>query len=241
MSSLNIKELKIDDILKGRISNKFSLISLKRDGTLMRYIDGDLLSDRGINRNARYPHIVAKLRSINSVNLIGEVYIDGGNVFDISSSRNWRRARFMPFDIFNPNSFSPLWKRIDIVLETVKECDCDFITTLKTFDSVEEGWAYVLEHNEEGLVLRNEYEMFKVKKLEEAKVKIVRHEKGKGHGTFILENGSRVSGTKMDFVHQFEEMKEETSVIAEIEFPFITDSGKFFQPRLRRVVAEVGT
>ena len=45
MSSLPFKELKIDDLINNRVYANFLSITLKRDGTMMYFKDGNLISD----------------------------------------------------------------------------------------------------------------------------------------------------------------------------------------------------
>lgn len=64
-------------------------ITLKRDGTLITFKDGKLFSPR-CERSERFKHILNILKEKNCPNLFGEMYIEGGCVFDISSSENWK-------------------------------------------------------------------------------------------------------------------------------------------------------
>ena len=108
------------------------------------------------------------------------------------------------------------------------------------FPDFKSGWDYCLNNKSEGLVIRNESSWLKCKLLNEEKIEIVAHEVGKDKGTFILDNGSRVSGTSIQYVEQYVGIKERgNKAIAEIEYPFLTSEGKMFQPRLRQIV-EVG-
>ena len=87
--------------------------------------------------------------------------------------------------------------------------------------------------------MRNEREWLKVKILKEAKVEIREHEPSKEKGTFILADNNRVSGTSKDFVRQFHEIKAQGKIpMIEIEYCFLTDEGKYFQPRCRRIYAK---
>jgi len=228
MSSLNIKEIKLDKAI-----NFKGDITLKRDGCMMTFRQGNLISDRNIVRNDRFRHILSILRDNECPDLRGEIYIEGGNVFDVTSSINWKTALLMPFDLLNNNSVTEKRRLID---EMVDKINSDFITKPIRFNSVQEGWNYVLENNQEGLVLRNGYDWFKLKKLNEVKIEISSHEPSKEKGTFVLINGNRVSGTSKDFVRQFREIKAHGKIpIAEIEFVFKTKNGSYFQPRLRKI------
>src|SRR3990167_5725241 len=97
MGNLPIQELKIQDLLKSKQS--FQTITLKRDGCQVSYKDGYLITSRGINRSDRFRHITQLLKQYNAPNMSGEMFIDGGNVFDVSSSQNWHRAKYMQFSV----------------------------------------------------------------------------------------------------------------------------------------------
>lgn len=246
MGDLALKEIKIE-AAKKLDSTKYN-ITLKRDGALMYYIDGDLISPRGVNRNIRFPHIKKILDDNHFPNCMGEMFIPGGNVFNVSSSENWDKAFFMPFDLLNKTM--PYKDRYEMVNAKVAELNNpktlspesewkpDLITPLMIFNTIEEGWAYVKASNGEGLVLRNSNEWLKVKILLEFKIPIKQWEAGSDKGTFVLNDaaGSRISGTSVGFVKQFLEIQNTGEVaMAEVEAPFVTESGKLFQPRLRRI------
>jgi hypothetical protein len=233
MSDLKIDELKPCQAEKRDFSN--SDITLKVDGTLIFFRDGKLFSPR-CERTERFKHIVEVLKQNNFPNCFGEMFY-GNNVFDISSKENWNKALFMPIDIQNTNL--NYQERQILLNQIIKEANSPNIKGLTKFKDFKEGWNYCINNNKEGLVIRNNREWYKVKVLKEAKVEIKAHETGKNKGTFILIDDNRISGTSNDFVVQFFELKSEGKTpIAEIEFPFITDKGHYFQPRLRRVFAK---
>jgi len=242
MSDLNIKELKIE---KARNLNACFDITLKRDGTLIYFIDGKLFSPR-CERSERFKHILKILNAFNFPNCYGEMYIDkpNANVFDVSKKENWANACFMPIDLIdsenNPKIFKMNYEeRQNLLTKLIQELNNPFITKLIRFNNVNEGWDYVLKNNSEGLVLRNNYEWFKIKILKEAKIEIKNHEQGSNKGTFILDNDNRISGTSTQFVIQYLDIKERgKKAIAEIEYAFITKGNKFFQPRLRLIREE---
>lgn len=233
MSNLNITDLKPNQAEKRDFNN--CEITLKRDGTLITFKDGKLFSPR-CERSDRYSKILATLKAHRTPNLMGEMYIEGGNVFDISRSENWDKAKFMPIDLVDSNlSFN---ERQALLSQLVSEIKDESITPMVKFKDFKSGWDFVEKNNEEGLVIRSSNEWFKVKKLRESKVEIKEHEPSKEKGTFILIDNNRVSGTSKDFVNQFNLIKSQGKTpIAEIEYPFITESGSYFQPRLRRVYA----
>jgi len=234
MSNLNIQDLKPEQARQRDFSNMD--ITLKRDGTLITFKDGKLFSPR-CERSDRFRHILNILKEKGVPNCFGEMYIEGGNVFNVSSSENWNKAKFMLIDL-EDNKLNYTQRHI-LLQQVVKEVNNPFITPLVKFKDFKEGWDYVKENNSEGLVLRNERDWFKVKSLKEAKVEIREHEPSKDKGTFILIDNNRVSGTSKDFVRQFKEIKAQGKIpIIEIEYAFLTEEGKYFQPRCRRVFAK---
>jgi hypothetical protein len=231
MSDLKIQDLKPEQAKLRDLSNMD--ISLKRDGTLIYFKEGRLFSPR-CERSERFKHILAILKEKSMPNLYGELYVDGGNVFDVSRSENWKKAKLMPIDLENTNL--NYTQRQALLKQLVTEVSSPFITPLVKFNDFKSGWDYVKENNSEGLVLRNEREWFKVKILKEIKIEIKEHEPSKEKGTFILIDGNRVSGTSKDFVQKFKDVKASGKIpFAEIEFAFKTENGSYFQPRLRRI------
>lgn len=147
------------------------------------------------------------------------------------------KVKFMPIDL--EDSKLNYSQRQALLKQLVSEISNEAITPLVKFKDFQEGWNYVKETKGEGLVIRNENNWFKVKILQEAKVEIREHEPSKDKGTFILIDNNRVSGTSKEFVRQFKEIKGQgRTPIAEIEYPFKTEEGKFFQPRLRRITTQ---
>jgi len=222
MGHLNIKNVKIEQAKK--LYGDFD-ITLKRDGTLLFWKDKRLISPRDIDRTDRFSHIADILQQAEFPDCMGEMYIEGGNVFDITSKKNWGLAKFMP-----------IYANRDLA-NKIKQLNSEYITDMIRFKTIAQGWDYVVNNNLEGLVLRNDTDWYKVKLLQEAKIKIVDWEKGSEKGTFILENDNRISGTSMQFVLQYLDIKKRGNIaIAGIEYPFITKNGSFFQPRLRKIV-----
>lgn len=208
-------------------------ISLKIDGTQILWDCHHLISDRGIIRDNRFPHIKAILTANNFPKCYGEMFIPKERInkkrtciFDVNNSKNWKNAVFMPFDL-----------SLSKAIMNLNGNNNKDIVQMKLFTNVLEGWSYCLENDEEGLVLVCPNRIsYKIKVLFEAKVLISHHEKGSKKGAFVLMNGSKVSGTSEGFVNQFIDMKQkELEVYAEIEYMFKTETGSFFQPRLRRI------
>ena len=238
---MDIKPIGIEELRKMDLSN--SEISLKIDGTLMFFQDNHLISPRGITRDDRYSHILKILKENNFPDCFGELYAeiekDGKiecNVFTISRSENFSKAKFMPIDMFDKTE--SYFKRQEILRNKIKEINSEFITPKILFSDIDSAYKYVLENKSEGLVIVKNGKMYKWKLLQEAKVKIKSHEAGKEKGCFILDDkeNNRVSGTSMEFIKVFEFLKNKgEDVYAEVEYQFKTDEGKMFQPRLRRI------
>ena len=232
MGTLNITEIKKTEAQQ--LGNDYN-ITLKRDGCLIYYKNKKLVSPR-CDRSERYKHILKILNEAEFPNCIGEMYLDepNSNVFDCSRSENWDKLKFMPFDLLDNNL--NLDDRQELLLSLVVKLDNDFITEMINFNSFDEGLNYCLNNNSEGLIFRNDFRWVKYKLLKEEKIEIVAHEIGKDKGTFILKNGSKVSGTSIQYVEQYLDIKSRgNKAEAEIEYPFKTKEGKLFQPRLRLI------
>jgi hypothetical protein len=232
MSDLPIKSILKEEALQ--LKEELD-ITLKLDGTLVKYINGKLMSPR-CERTERYQHITDILIKNNFPNCIGEMFIDkpGSNVFDISKKENWSKAKFMPFDLLDTSL--PYLERAKILDNKIVEVNNPSIFRMIRFSTFKEGWDYVVKNKSEGLVLRNNISWYKCKLLQEVKIEIVKHIPNKVKGTFVLKNGSHISGTSVGFVNQFLEAKKKgLTPIAEIEFPFLTSDGRYFQPRLRQI------
>ena len=220
MGDLKIKPISIEDALE--LKDVIS-VTLKRDGTLLYWQDRHLISPTGHERDDRFPHVIEALQ--NCPVCMGEMYISGGRVSDVMTKENWPKARFM---VFNEDP-----KMQQVLDQYVLLADNWCINSPIGFVSVEAGWQCVMQGEEEGLVIKTLKDWYKVKRLCEDKVKIVDWLPSKTKGTFILENGNKVSGTKMEYVEQFKARK--CDCIAEIEYPYLTKEGHYFQPRLRQI------
>ena len=222
---------------------KANLIERKVDGSRMRFLDGKLLSDRDVNRNARYGHVLAEVSKIDW-KIRGEMALEFGNVLQLNKRESWPSAKLFIFDIFEYNGQStthltPIQARA--LIESILLANgFNHVKTPESFLTFEEGWAYVEKHDLEGLVLKDkDGECFKVKKYKEEKLFIVGYEVGKKKGAFIIErNGvrSKVSGTSEGHVHQYQALvKRGLKPMVEIEYLFLTGDGIPFQPKLRRI------
>lgn len=239
MGTLNIKEMKQEQA-QHLTKNDYD-ITLKLDGTLIYFKDGKLFSPR-CDRGDRFKHIFKILTDNNFPNCIGEMFIDekGSCVFDVSRSENWTKAVFMPFDLIDDRlTYEQRQQKLSIEVNYLNN---PFIKPLTKFNTFKEGWDYVVKNKSEGLVLRNSNKWFKVKILKEVKIEIKEHQIGKNKGCFILINDNKVSGTSEELVKQYLEIKKRgNKAIGEVEFAFLTDDGKYFQPRLRLIREEKKT
>jgi len=236
MSDLKIKDVKPKEAKN--MNFKGYDISLKIDGTLIYWKDNKLYSPR-CERTERFKHIAEILKAHKFPNCMGEMFVEGKgtNVFDVSKRENWNKAVFMPFDLLdNKKSFLERKEELNRLVEALNN---SFITPTIQFKDFSEGWNYVNENESEGLVIRDNNNWIKVKLLKEIKLEIVEHETGKDKGTFILKNGSRISGTSQQLVIQYTGIKKRgKKPIGEIEYAFETKEGKLFQPRLRQITEE---
>lgn len=231
MEKVKYDEMDIDEA----INRSFEHTSLKVDGTQLHFEDNHLISNRDCVRNDRYPHIVKLLKNFGVNDVVGEMFVKGGNVLDINKRENWSRALYMIFDVKSSQSLKEKQAYIE---EIVKRINSPSILKPMVFATVREGWEYVVKNNQEGLVLKTNSSIYKVKKLNEAKIKIIGYESGSEKGAFLLENGGKVSATSRSFVERYNQLSKDNEVIAEIEYPFKTEDGKFFQPRLRDLIIE---
>jgi len=223
------------------------IVQEKIDGT-RSFFDGNkfVSPERETFKNERYIHILNELKNINAV-LDGEIYFPNGCVSDASIEENWSKCRYAIFDILKFRGFDtikePLYGRLKLIEEIVK--GLKNVELINTFNGIEEGWKFVKDNNKEGLILKNPNSIYedkrsknwiKVKNFEEIVEEIVGYEEGKQKGAFILESGGKMSALSEDFVKQYFKLKEKGKVFAEIEFLYRTDSGKLFQPVLKRLI-----
>ncbi len=238
-------ELKLEDSPE-KVSDV--LVEAKIDGARHTWDGKNIISDRGIVRNDRFPHIVDELKRIPFVGR-GEVAIPFGNVLLLNKKENWSKARFYMFDVYN-------WQGQNVrdsdaasnrhILETMAKTlgfgkNFFHLRIPFKFSDFQTGWAYVLKHSLEGLVLKelNGFRQFKVKYMKEIKVPIIGLEPGKAKGAFqILVNGTvgRCSALSVGHIQLYKDiLAKGLPPYAEIEYLFMTDNGIPFQPRLRRI------
>ena len=239
----DFKELRIANALGIRAD----VIELKIDGTCQTWGDGELISERGINRNARFPHIVSALKQFDW-KVQGETAIPGCgmNIHHVNKSENWHRANYFLFKIneLKGHSFrdAPPEDVRRLIEETLQNKPPSCIQIPTRFSSIQEGWDYVIKNRMEGLVTKNAYgQDWKIKHYIEAKWKIVGFEQGSVKGSFILMNPSTgdtggCSALSVDYVAKYKAIVAGGQVpYAEFEYLFLTDNNIPFQPRLRDV------
>lgn len=244
----DLKEISVADAQK--IKNGH-IVEHKVDGTCMNWDGENLVSERGIVRNDRFPHIVQELSQFNW-KLQGEIAVPGGHIHHINKKENWIKGRFYAFNILEIDGED--WENATPI-EVREKMDNFFdrknhsfnnLRTVKRFKSFAEGWDFIEKTNKkgyaEGLVMKPEQggKGFKIKKLHEIKLPIIGHETGLVKGAFLIlcENGEvgKVSAASVGFVSEYEQLlKQNLKPYAEIEYMFLTDTGKPFQPRLRRI------
>ena len=219
------------------------LVELKVDGTRITFKDHGLYSDRDIDRTDRFGHVMEEVRTLNWC-VRGEMAIPGGNVLQVNARKNWPRAKFHIFDLYDYNGqdiyYQGPFKRREILEEIMAKNNFMHLRLPMRFASVDEGWDFILRHDLEGIVLKDPFgNEFKVKQLKEEKLRILRHEPGKSKGAFIIVRDGvlgRVSGTSEGLVSQYHKLAGQgADVYAEIEYPFLTEDGLPYQPRLRRL------
>lgn len=221
---------------------------LKIDGTSMDWTGFDLMSDRGIVRNDRFPHIVTELEQIQAL-VAGEIAIPGGNVHQVSASENWPKARFYIYDVLDYKGKDYTGadpSTVRRVIDEILRSRFDHLRSPMFFNSFKQGWDFVCKTRNkgqyaEGIVLKeiSNGRQYKVKYNIEEKLPIVGHVPGALKGAFLVERDGvtcKVSAGSVGFVKMMNDLLAAgEKPYAEIEYLFLTDGGKMFQPRLRRV------
>jgi hypothetical protein len=221
---------------------------VKIDGTRMSFDGQDIKSDRDIIRNDRFPHVVKALRKLNW-KVRGEIALPHGNVLQINKRDNWANARFYLFDLFEHNGVdlhhadpNEIRNRIEAIN---KHLGGGTIVIPRQFDDFGDGWDYVQRQRKkgnyvEGVVLKPHLgSPFKIKYLVEEKLRVIGHEAGSLKGAFLLDRKGvtgKVSANSVDMVKKYKAMiAKGLDPYVEIEYQFLTDDGKPFQPRLRQL------
>jgi ATP-dependent DNA ligase len=234
---------------------------LKYDGTRSFWL-GDkkkFVSERNIDITDKFSHIVEKLKVVEAV-LDGEMIVsENSNVFDITRKDNWTKGVYVVFDILNfygtdCRSMS-LQDRQGLIKELVSRLNCDFIQVPKKWDSFKEAWAYVEKNSLEGLMAKNIYSKYadngcfikgtrsrdwlKIKNKKEDVVVFDGcevSEKNADYITLTNKEGDRVACCSDLRVLATEQLAKNGKVVGEVEYLYLTESGKHFQPVLKRVV-----
>jgi hypothetical protein len=218
------------------------LYELKIDGSRLTYDGCDLFSDRRANRSSRYWNIWRELGQL-SCKVMGEVAIPGSNILELNKKENWSKAKFYIFDIKEYNNTYvgslPCKDKRQIILDMLKKADFKHLLCPMSFTSFYEGWEYVRHNNAEGLVIKNDTKQYKIKKLIEEKLPILRHEPGSLKGSFWFDRKgieSKTSGNSVAFVQKYKDLISlGQQPYVEIEYQFLTSDGKPFQPRTRAI------
>ena len=244
----DFKEITIDE---ARLIHNGHVVEHKVDGACMTWDGTNLVSERGVVRNDRFPHIVAELSQFDW-KLQGEIAVPGGHVLQINAKANWPKGRFYAFAITEMDGED--WEDATPV-DTRRKLDeffskgtntFDHLRTVKRFKSFAEGWKHVERANRkgyaEGVVMKPEQggKGFKIKNWKEAKMPIVGHDAGSVKGSFrILSPNGEVSGCSalsVGFVKAYNDLiAAGEKPYAELEYLLLTDNGVPFQPRLRNV------
>ena len=224
------------------------LIEVKVDGTRMTFDGHNIISDRDVERNARFPHIVQALRKLNW-KVRGEIALPHGNVLQINKRENWANARFYMFDLFELDGkdlshLAPDETR-DRIAHALKSLNSDVIGMPRSFPDFGDAWNYAKTQNAkgnyvEGVVVKPySGSPYKIKLLTEKKCRIVGFESGSVKGAFLIDCDGvvgKVSGTSVGYVQKYQQMiMGGLEPYAEIEYQFLTDNGIPFQPRLRQL------
>ena len=234
-------ELRLEDHPE-RMTNV--LLECKIDGGRFEWNGKSLISERGIVRNDRFPHIIAELQQMDW-HCRGEVAVPFAHVTDLNASENWGKARFYMFDMWkfegedtrNASTADNRHLIEKAFSQAPRFKNLRYPFRWKDFQT---GWAYVLKHKLEGLVMKElngTGKQFKVKRYTEVKVPVVGLEAGAVKGAFlVLLNGvtCKVSALSADNVAKYKAMlKANIEPWAEVEYLFLTKNNIMFQPRLR--------
>ena len=241
MKPNEIKSIEATNFFKNKVNWKFER---KVDGSRFKAERGNLISERGLNRNNRFGQITSRLRELNLTDLTldGEVYIEGKTILDLNCSENWKAAKFCVFDILSIGdrdlTNKPLAYRQELLKSLIK--DGSMIHLPESWSDFEQAWEVVKSRKLEGLIAKNlssRYEdkrsnnWLKIKLKNCMDVEVIGYEAGKGHGTFLIRMPSgvtgRLSGTSLGIVNYW---KQNKPAKCEINYMFLTKEGLAFQP-----------
>ena len=235
-------------------------IQLKINGTRTIWDGTNLISNDGIKRNDRFKEIATFLSKFNC-KLDGELALSCvSNVADVSRKENWNKARYYVFDIYELDGIDvtnlPLKDRLALLEGLIKRFDRltieHKIRMIPSFPEMDIAWDYVKRYNLEGLVVKNlnlvnPSDLFteirldiKVKNWHETKERIKDWDgnliDSHSHGCFITESDNRVSALTHENARTFIKLKDLKPLFAEFYYLEKSDSGKFIQPKLKRII-----
>lgn len=215
------------------------LIEEKIDGWGMLWNGEDLISKNGVCRTSRFPHIAKVLKKVfGNTHVRGEVAIPGGRLYSIARRENWDKASFFPFWLPNADNIFTSRAELENICSKVRG---NTIILPRKFSSVKSAWNVIEKEKGEGIVAKTQSgAIYKVKRLEELKCEILEYDEkgGKGSFTICLPSGiiANVSATSAKYVEAYHILKERgCRPYVEIEFMYMSDSGKPIQPRIRRL------
>jgi len=261
MLKCNQLEWKIVEYILKTNMNYFNSwnVELKIDGSREFWIDNNLVSARGINHNQRYSHVYNALKNIGDCVLDGEIALgENSNVLALNKKENWNKSIFYVFDIIKYDSVDTtiytLEERRKILDKLILKINSPYVKLIRSFDDIEKAWNYVCNNNLEGLVIKRKSSKYyhynkdifnpirindwlKIKNWRETKERVVDFIKGSEKGSFILENGSKVSTLENGVGEIFLKNKSlNKKVYAEIFYMMKTSNNRLFQPKLKRLV-----
>jgi ATP-dependent DNA ligase len=247
----DMKEISMHDLAAARAAAAGAVNEVKIDGSRHTWDGQHLISERGIDRANRFPHVVADLQKLAGGSFRGrmEIAVPYKTVLDLNASENWGAARGYIFEI--NELLGKDWKQapaedVRAKLEELFPRGTTPLANLRipfVFKTFDEAWAYITAKKLEGVVIKPSGKRggeIKVKLLEEAKLEVIGHEAGAQKGAFLVRcpngNTGKVSALSVAFIAQYQKMlADKLTPYLEIEFPFYTKNGIPFQPRLRRM------
>ena len=237
----DFKEIKFSDAQ--HLRNSDHLLESKIDGCCMTWTGTELLSERGCERSDRFPHIVKELKQL-PWKVQGEVAVPFGHVLTLNKKENWGKTRFYGFKLLESQGQPIIGDPVEVRKELEKLFKNNSFQHLRLpfkWNNFDNAWKWVKKYKGEGLVFKplDGTTGFKLKDWKEAKLQIVGFTPGKEKGAFQLQCKSgaigSVSGTSIAYVDKYTQLISQGEVWVEIEYLFLTDEGKPFQPRLRRL------
>jgi ATP-dependent DNA ligase len=230
---------------------------LKYDGFRALYSDGNILSERGIRQNHKFPQIANALAGgFNKVVLDGEIAIEGGTIHEINASVNWSKAVYYVFDILFLDGVdlrqSSLVKRQGVLRMFVERLGSPYVQFVRKFEDFKSGWAYVQANKCEGLVAKSKSSEYLgvVNLLEETRSKAWLKIKSKKERVFVMSEFERHQDddgiTFTDGFHRFsvrgDLSREARQIIAkngkcliEVQYLYETQDKHLFQAVIKRV------